>query len=229
MYVTKLRFFFKWFVRLIGLLACSMLLFMYFPFVSGFIFKPKITEFPTNYKHTLNPKFNFRQSLNNCASFATAAAFNVFEDNKKDPQKIADEIGFRLKDRFTLPLGIENYFRDNNYNVEQNNLINQNEIEKINYLKSNLSQNKVGIIIIKLPNTSWYYLHYITILGYDNEDFYIYDSLATKDKNNPQFTLDLNGDLPGNKSMKSDELIKMWDDGNILNYPKNYNIFVSPK
>jgi hypothetical protein len=140
---------------------------------------------------------------------------------------IADSIGLKLKDRFTLPIGLENYLKDQNMDVENNNAIGLNETQKIEYLKYQLSTGKAGILLVKIPEVSWYYLHYIAILGYDNSDFFVYDSLAPRDGTS-KYTIDLNGSNPGNKSIPTEELIQIWNEGNILNYPKNYNIFVKP-
>jgi hypothetical protein len=99
---------------------------------------------------------------------------------------------------------------------------------KINFLKSNLSQGKVAILIVKTSKSDWYYLHYITLLGYDSDSFHIYDSLAPR-AGDSNLTIDLNGEIAGNKSIPKNELIKIWNEGNVLNYPKNYNLWVEQK
>jgi hypothetical protein len=161
-----------------------------------------------------------------------AGVLNTFNSNMNDPELVASTISYKLKDRFTLPIGLEDSLKNikmESWSVENQNVIALDDESKINFLKYNLSQSKAGIILIRLPNSPWYYLHYITVLGYYQNNFYVYDSLVTKDSNNPKLTIDLNGKAPGNKSIPIHQLITIWNEGNILNYPKNYNLFVKPQ
>jgi hypothetical protein len=201
---------------------------LYSPFLLSSIQKPTLKSFPDSFSLTLNPLNHFRQSLNNCGSYSVAGVLNVFDDKLVDPEKIADNIYFKIKDRLTFPLGLEWMLKDKKMDIETNNVIEMGYKDKVNYLKSQLSSGKAGILLVKVPNSDWYYLHYITVLGYNETEFYIYDSLAPRNSNDSKYTIDLNGDNPGNKSIEALELIKIWDAGNILNYPKNYNLFVKP-
>jgi hypothetical protein len=201
---------------------------IYFPIVISPFQKPIIKPFLNSNPLTLNPLNHFRQSLNNCGSYSVAGVLNMFNKQLTDPEEVASQISFKIKDRLTFPTGLENYLKGKNMNAEVNNAIGLNEMQKIEYLKSQLSQGKAGILLVKIPKSDWYYLHYITILGYDEDNFFVYDSLAPRDGDS-KYTVDLNSSQPGNKSIPAKELIKMWDDGNIFNYPKNYNLFVKPK
>jgi hypothetical protein len=209
-------------------LVVLILALIYFPIVISPFQNPIIKPFLNSNQLTLNPLNHFRQSLNNCGSYSVAGVLNVFDKQLIDPEEVASQISFKIKDRLTFPIGLENYLKDQNMKVETNNAIGLNEIQKIEYLKYQLSQGKAGILLVKIPKSDWYYLHYITILGYDENNFFVYDSLVARDGDS-KFTVDLNGSQPGNKSISAKELIKMWDDGNIFNYPKNYNLFVKPK
>jgi Peptidase_C39 like family len=201
--------------------------FIYSPILLSPFQKPIIKPYPNSNPLTLNPLNHFRQSLNNCGSYAVAGVLNVFDDKLVDPEEIANSISYKFKDRFTLPIGLESYLKNKGMNVENNNTIGLSELQKIDYLKYQLSSGKAGILLVKIPDSPWYYLHYITILGYDESSFYVYDSLAPRDSDS-KFTIDTNGPQPGNKSIPAKELIQIWDAGNILNYPKNYNLFVKP-
>jgi hypothetical protein len=221
-YLPKLK------TKLFLVFIILILVLLYFPIVISPFQKPNITTFPNTYSLSFNPLNHFRQSLNNCGSYSVAGVLNVFSDNLVEPEKIANSIGFKIQDRLTFPIGIENYLKDRNMQIETPNAISLNESEKINFLKSQLSSGKAGILLVKIPQSDWYYLHYITILGYDESNFYVYDSLAPRDGDS-KYTIDQNGLKPGNKSIPSKELIQIWDAGNILNYPKNYNLFTKPE
>jgi hypothetical protein len=215
------------FIRILFLTIAFISASLYSQFPLSLFQKPSTLNFPKTYSLNLNPLNHFRQSLNNCGSYSVSGVLNVFDDKLVDPEKIAASIGFKLQDRFTLPIGLENYLKDQNMKVEISNAVALNENEKVGYLKSQLSKGKAGILLVKIPYSPWYYLHYITVLGYDETDFFVYDSLAPRDGDS-KYTVDLNGDKPGNKSILNSKLIEIWDAGNILNYPKNYNLFVKP-
>jgi hypothetical protein len=153
---------------------------------------------------------------------------NVFDKNLVDPEDIVAKIGYRVPDRLTFPIGLEGYLESSNMVVESYNAIGLDNNAKISFLKSNISQGKVAILIVKTPKSDWYYLHYITVLGYDSDSFHIYDSLVPR-AGDSDLTIDLNGEITGNKSIPKNELIKIWNEGNVLNYPKNYNLFAKPK
>jgi hypothetical protein len=221
-YLPKLK------TKLFLVFITLILVLIYFPIIISPFQKPIIKPFLNSNPLTLNPLNHFRQSLNNCGSYSVAGVLNVFDKQLIDPEEVASQISFKIKDRLTFPIGLENYLKKQNMKVETNNAIGLNEIQKIEYLKYQLSQGKAGILLVKIPKSDWYYLHYITILGYDENNFFVYDSLVARDGDS-KFTVDQNGSQPGNKSIPAKELIKMWDDGNILNYPKNYNLFVKPK
>jgi hypothetical protein len=215
-------------IKVIVICVIGLVLILYFPVITSLLFKTKIGSFPSTFSLTLNPLNHFRQSLNNCGSYSVAGVLNVFDDKLVEPEDIASSISFKIKDRLTFPLGLEWMLKDKNMEIENHNVIGLDNQNKIDFLKSQLSSGKAGILLVKLPNSDWYYLHYITILGYSETEFYIYDSLAPRSPNDSKYTKDLNGDNPGNKSIEALELIKIWDAGNILNYPKNYNLFVKP-
>ena len=56
------------------------------------------------------------------------------------------------------------------------------------------------------------------------KEFYIYDSVLTKDSKIPNLTLDLNGSLPGNRNIDYETLINMWNNGGMFGLYKNYGI-----
>ena len=88
--------------------------------------------------------------------------------------------------------------------------------EKIEKLKKELSDRNPVIILGGINQ----YQHYITILGYNKNIFFIYDSLQKKDPYNQiNLTIDKNGTLPGNINMSEKELLSFWRKGG------KYNLF----
>jgi len=50
--------------------------------------------------------WNYYQSLNNCGSYATAAAIRALDQRDVSSEEVVAEMAFRLPDRFTHPWGI---------------------------------------------------------------------------------------------------------------------------
>jgi hypothetical protein len=208
------------------------LIFAYYPFVVSAFAKPTVGNYPVSYSLVLDSDRHYFQTLNNCGSYAvsgiinTLVSNNIKNQNDKgvkefiNPESVVKNMTFRFPDRFTLPLGIETHLKKQGLQIEQNNILALNNQEKVDYLKYHLSQGKPILIIIKDLQSPWYYLHYISVIGYDEQNFFIYDSLIKGDNN---------GDKTGNISIPKDKLIDMWNSGNILQYPKNYHLIVGEK
>lgn len=107
--------------------------------------------------------------------------------------------------------------------IEIPNLKNLSDENKIDFLREQLSQKKPTIILGGREN----YQHYITIFGFDRSknEFYIYDSLF--DKGDKDLTKDSNGDLPGNRTYSSDELLNFWRRGGMYGFYTWYAIITS--
>ena len=88
-----------------------------------------------------------------------------------------------------------------------------------------LSEYKPIIVLVKYGKGQ----HYMTLLGYDNNSFYVYDSILKTDPNNEELTEDLNSDFPGNRNITYDSFLKIWDNGGMYGFYRNYAIICSKK
>ncbi len=163
-------------------------------------------------------KYNYQQTANDCGPYNTAAVVRALKKEGIDSQTFAEEIEWRLPNKYTLPWGLEKQLKDNGIVIEIPNLKSLSEHEKILFLQQQLSQNKPVIILGEINN----FEHYMTVFGFDsaNDEFYVYDSLEKAE-------YDVNGDLPGNRMFTSKELLDFWRDGGMFGIYRWYAIVSS--
>lgn len=165
-------------------------------------------------------EYNFRQTINDCGPFNVAAVVRALTGEEVDSAEFAEMIEWRLPNKYTLPWGMEKQLEAYGITVEIPNVKDLLDNEKLEYLRSELSQQHPAIILGQQEN----YEHYITLFGFDvKEDvFYVYDPLFEKEKEG--FTKDDNGELPGNRIFSSEELLSFWHGGGMYGLYKWYAI-----
>lgn len=165
-------------------------------------------------------ELNYRQTINDCGPYNTAAVVRALKDKEIDSGEFAREIGWRLPNKYTLPWGLEGQLKAQDIVVEKSHLWLLSNEAKILFLRQQLSQEK-PVIILGQKNDSQ---HYITIFGFDalKDEFYIYDSLHDKNPRYAQLTVDDNGHLPGNKTISSKFLLDFWRGGGMYGVFKWY-------
>jgi len=163
---------------------------------------------------------NLRQSYNDCAIFSIKAVIKIL--NKKDQkiENIKDEIKERLPNNYTLPWGIENYLKKNKIKINVINFSILNDNQKTLKLREILFKKRPIILLIGIGK----YQHYITLLGYNDKYFFIYDSIYKTDVNDKKYTVDDNSKMPGNRNILYNELMKLWNNGGMYGLYKNYGI-----
>lgn len=156
-------------------------------------------------------EYNYRQSGNDCGPFNVAAVIRGLTGEKVDSIALAQEIGWRLPNNYTLPWGLERQLRSHGIRVEKPRFDLITDVEKGLLIRQYLSMGRPIIILGERNN----YEHYVTILGFrsDMDQYYIYDSLQAPSDEKSGMTTDDNGSLPGNKIMKSSELFDFWRGG----------------
>ena len=209
----------------IGLMGVLILLLVYLFF--SLSAKPKIDaknikasafiEYPTEY--------NYRQSKNDCGPFNVAAVVRALTDKNADSSLFAEEIGWRLPNKYTLPWGLESQLKAHDVRVEKPSFKLLTDDEKIMIIQEYLSIGRPIIILGERDN----YEHYITILGFDSntDQYYIYDSLQLSSSEQKDMTMDENATQPGNKTMKSQELLDFWRGGGMYGLWGWYGIVAS--
>lgn len=170
-------------------------------------------------------EFNFRQSKNDCGPFNAAAVVRALTGKNADSASFAKEIGWRLPNKYTLPWGLENQLKEHGINVEKPDFYLLTDDEKIALIRQRLSSGKLIIILGERDN----YEHYITILGFNSnkDEYYIYDSLQASLPEQKNMTIDENASLPGNKTMKVQELIAFWRGGGMYGLWEWYGLTAS--
>lgn len=168
-------------------------------------------------------EFNYRQTINDCAPFAAAAAVRAVTGQNVSSTEFAQEISWRLPNKYTLPPGLEALLRQKGFHVDILNIGSASDEEKIISLQYEISSMNPIILLGERDG----YQHYITLLGYNQEkkEFYVYDSFYDKDV--PGMTIDSNGDLPGNRIYSHDELLTFWRGGGMYGLYEWYAIAVS--
>lgn len=162
----------------------------------------------------------YRQTLNNCGPYSVMAVVNILAEKRLNPEKLSEEMSWRIYKNLTFPQGVINLLHKYGIKTKEFVLKNQKDTEKIIWLKNQIEQGRPVILLIKIHHV----LHYITIIGYNENGFMIYDSMQEKAINNPRKTIVDNECLTGNRFYSYDELIKLWNDGGYRIFFKNWAV-----
>jgi len=121
------------------------------------------------------------------------ALMYLYGKGKKDPYQIYD--GFKkLNNGYVLPFEMVKYLTNNGITTKIKIFWLFSDNQKKQWIKHEIEKNKPVIIIVGNKN----YLHYITVIGYDENTFSVYDSGIPKDNN---------GNNPGTIDISTNELI----------------------
>lgn len=170
-------------------------------------------------------KFNYKQTGNDCGPYNTAAVVRALKKDEVDSQTFAEEIGWRLPNKYTLPWGLEEQLEENGIAIEKPNLRFLSDEKKILFLQQRLSQERPVIVLGERDG----FEHYITLFGFDSskDEFYVYDSLNDKNPIIDGLTKDDNANLPGNRTFTSKDLLDFWRGGGMYGLYKWYVIVAS--
>jgi hypothetical protein len=151
-----------------------------------------------DYSLKWSSSLNKKQSYNSCASYSSMAFLYVVSDTVFDPEFINSNITGKMKNNYTLPWGVTSFLKKQGIKAKINwfGLFDNNS--RTRWIKRRIEKGVPVILIVGNKN----YLHYITVLGYSESCFYIYD---------PGLALDKNGDLAGNISKPIGEVLDWWE------------------
>ncbi len=168
---------------------------------------------------------NYRQTINDCGPFNTAAIVRTLKKTEVDSKSFAEEIKWRLPNKYTLPWGLEKQLEGNGIVIETPDLETLSNEDKILFLQEQISLGKPIIILGGRDD----YQHYISIFGFDSykNELYIYDSLLDKNSDIDGLTIDENGNLPGNNTLSSVDILEFWDKGGMYGLYEWYAIVAS--
>ncbi|PIE05230.1 MAG: hypothetical protein CSA76_00110, partial [Spirochaetales bacterium] len=134
----------------------------------------------------IDPSIQLRQGLNQCGPYSVRAVINALSGTVVSPDIINKEMKWRLENQMTLPFGLTSVLHSYKINTRHRILLLQNKNQKIRYLKWKISR---GHPLILLNMTPKGIQHYFTILGYENDNFYLYDSLQILYNNTSRITI----------------------------------------
>lgn len=155
---------------------------------------------------------NLLQTHNSCGSYSSMAFIYTQTGKLVDPEFINKNITGKMENNYTYPWGIVDYLYKHGISsrIYWHGLM--PDSEKLKWIKTKI-YNGAPVIVVTGTDT---YLHYISILGYDTDNFYIYDSVNTTDDN---------GSISGNMTISQEELLEMWGKANYRKIP--FNLAVS--
>lgn len=168
---------------------------------------------------------NFRQGYNDCGPFSAKAMINAVRGQNIPVKELKSKMKWRLKNNYSLPPGLEGLLKKYSIKIKTIKLGRLSDEQKIVELKRELCAGKPIILLIGVGK----YQHYITLLGYDQKGFIIYDSLLKASPQNKIYTVDLNGALPGNNRLGYKELLNSWSMGGMYGFYEYYGIVGSNK
>lgn len=171
---------------------------------------------------TYPTEYNYRQTKNDCGPFNVAAVVRALKEQDVESSSFAQEIGWRLPNKYTLPWGLEKQLKENGIKIDKPRFNLLTDGEKIKLIQQYLSVEKPVVILGEREN----YEHYITILGFNSasDEYYIYDSLKNASPNQQNMTIDENGQNPGNATLNSNDLLDFWRGGGMYGLWKWYGL-----
>ncbi|WP_423363860.1 C39 family peptidase [Mycoplasma sp. P36-A1] len=129
------------------------------------------------------------QEYNECSGYATA--YNLRTRNiKVNSKKVYEEMKYKLGNGYVLPESISNYLEEKGFKIT----LNQGSFKQ---LKTRLNK---GFPIIVLIGEGLKWQHYVNVVGYDENNVYLYDSLV-KNQTNKYY----------NRKLNNKVFLKYWD------------------
>ncbi|MBU0533718.1 MAG: hypothetical protein KJ887_02820 [Candidatus Omnitrophica bacterium] len=162
------------------------------------VFSPGLTKNKSLYELKWNSKLNRIQEGNTCGAHSVMAVLYLEKNEIKDPYKIYEAINEKLGNGYIYPWGLTRYLKNKSIKAKNYYLGLLSNKQKEQWIKNKII-NEIPIIII-IGNSK--YLHYITVMGFNTNEYFVYDSLVKSD---------MNGDLPGNITVPALELLNKWN------------------
>lgn len=217
----------KRYIVLISILSFIFLIALFFSFF-GHVYPSKVEikecNNTTNALH-VDPSLFIPQTYNNCGPYAATAAINILYGKLNDPETLAKETKYRIIKNLTLPQGVVKLLKDHNVKTKQYILKHKNEEEKVLFLKNQIDMGHPVILLLKIGEV----LHYVTVLGYNEKGFMIFDSAMPKRTDNPALTIIDKECTEGNCFSSYWYLTRLWSDGGVGPFFNSYAIVCSKK
>lgn len=212
----------KIYIPIFILFTITLILLLFGRAIPTQIKKLNSTEYSTN-SLTISNDIYFRQTLNNCAPYSVMAVINILLNEKIDPEILATETPWRIYKNLTYPQGVIDQLKRNNIKVKEFTLSKLDYDTKKIWIKNQIDLGHPIILLIEIHHVK----HYITIIGYNENGYMVYDSMQDKLKSNPRYTINENVSLQGNRFYTSAELNKLWNDGGYKIFFRNWAVVCS--
>ncbi len=203
-------------------LICLSALFLLSCFSFYFFVYPKQADIekqqaPSEASISYPSEWNFYQSKNSCGPYSAAAVIRIVTKQNISSETTAKTTPWRYRG-YTLPFGIISDLEKYHVGAEER-IVSLSDSEKLSWLRDKISKGTPIILLIRKNRL----LHYVTLLGYKEKTFDVYDSLETKGPDG--LTVDNNSSLPGNTTWTNDQLLSMWNQGGLFGLYRNYAIY----
>ncbi|MBN2653461.1 MAG: hypothetical protein JXR63_13865 [Spirochaetales bacterium] len=146
---------------------------------------------------------NLRQGYNQCSAFSASAFIYSTSGEFHEPRTVYETFS-KMDNGMVTPFEIVKYLRKSGYSVKLRYLGLMGEDRQKRYLIDSAKSNNPYIALVLDHGV----LHYITVLGFSDGFFHVYDSMQSP--STAGFTIDENGFSPGNKDFSLDEFYEIW-------------------
>ena len=210
--------------KVLGGIGFVCLILMLFLFAFGRSFPSYIRidtpTYPNSFVLNLDDNLFYRQTLNNCGPYSVMAVINVLKSEVISPELLAKEMRWRMHKNLTFPIGLIELLHRYGIRTTEYILNGKTSDTKIHWIKETIAKGSPIIMLIKINHVQ----HYVTVLGYDEHGFMLYDSLQKKNIENGRKTFIDEGCLVGNRYYSHEELIDLWNNGGYKIFFKNWAI-----
>lgn len=163
----------------------------------------RTVEIPTSVALEGGP--NVRQGPNQCGPYAAAMALGNI-----DAADMVKALPWTLPGAYTHPRALEKLIARMSAHAIAYNAGSLPDDEKALFLREKLAAGSPVILLTHMYG----YQHYVTLLGYDDSGFFVYDPVFTRGDEGR--TIDENGNAPGNRTIANADLLADWSGGGIV-------------
>ena len=179
------------------------------------------------YSIHMDEKLFYRQTFNNCGPYSVMAVTSILRNDEAapDPEVLAKQMKWRIRKNMTFPQGVISLLHDNKIKTKEYLLYLKSDSEKITFLKEQVSHDTPVILLIKQHGI----LHYVTVLGYDENGFMLYDSMQEKSTDDPICTIRDEKATNGNRYFTYQDLLDQWNKGGVKFAFRNWCVVCKKK
>jgi hypothetical protein len=174
----------------------------------------KEIELPELVQLNYPSNFNYRQGANECGPYVAGAVARILLKADVRPKDMVDKLSWKLPGGYTHPWALEKLLKSINISSISYSAGKLGSQDKQRFLIQELANGSPIILLVKMHG----YQHYIVLLGFDENtnEFFIYDPVYTRGEEG--YTIDENGDHPGNRTISWDALNDRWDEGGVFGF-----------